>query len=170
MSGVVQYVRWAGQFLATAALASVAAAFANWPAYRQVPPDAAVVKLSFTHGADRSSECRRRTPEELAKLPPNMRRPLECPRERRAVVTELAVDDRTIFAASLPPGGLWRDGPSRVYKRFTLPAGDHIIVARLRDTPRLSGFDYEHTAKVTLRPGQSLAIDFRPELGGFVFR
>lgn len=170
MSGLAQYVRWVGRFLVMAALAAFAAAFADWPAYRQIPPDTAVVKLSFTHGADRSAECRRRTPEELAKLPPNMRRPMDCPRQRRAVDTALSIDGRTIFVASLPPGGVWGDGPSQVYKRFTVPAGEHTIVARLRDTPRPGGFDHERTATVFLQAGQSLAIDFRPELGGFVFR
>jgi hypothetical protein len=170
MSGLVHYVRGAGQFLLMTALAALAAAFSDWPAYRQIPADAAVVKLSFTHGADRSAECRRRTAEELAKLPPNMRRPMDCPRERRAVDTELSLDGRTIYAASLRPSGLSRDGPSQVYKRFSVPAGEHTIVARLRDTPRPEGFDYERTLTVMLQPGQSLAIDFRPELGGFVFR
>lgn len=170
MSQFAQPLRWAGQFIVLTAVAAFAAALADWPSYRQIPADAAVVKLSFTHGADRTAECRRRTPEELAKLPPNMRRPLECPRERRALYAELAIDGRTIFAASLPPGGLWKDGPSQVYKRFTVPAGEHRIAARLRDTPRPEGFDHERSEALSLQPGQSLAIDFRPELGGFVFR
>lgn len=170
MRELSRYARWAGQFLVIAALAAFAAAFADWPAYRQIPAGMAVVKLSFTHGADRSAECRRRTPDELVKLAPNMRRPMDCPRERRAVDAELSIDGRTMFAASLRPSGLWRDGPSQMYKRFTVPAGEHTIVARLRDTPRPDGFDHERTATVLLQPGQSLAIDFRPELGGFVLR
>jgi hypothetical protein len=153
-----------------AGVTAAAAALSNWPVYRQIPDEAAVVKLSFVHGADRSAECRRRTPEELARLAPNMRRLMDCPRGRPSVATELAIDGRTLFSASLPPSGLSDDGPSRVYQRFVVPAGEHTIVARLRDTPRPDGFDHERTATVTLRPGQSLAIDFRPELGGFVFR
>jgi hypothetical protein len=164
------YARWVGRFLVLAALTAFAAAFSDWPAYQQIPQDAAVVKLSFTHGADRSAHCRRRTADELAKLPPNMRRPTECPRARPALDVELSIDGHAIYAASLPPSGLSRDGPSQVYKRFTVPAGEHVVVARLRDTPRQDGFDHERTATVTLQPGQSLAIDFRPELGGFVFR
>jgi hypothetical protein len=160
----------AGQFAFLAAVAAFAAAFSDWPIYRSIADGAAVVKLSFAHSADRSAECRRRTPEELAKLPPNMRRPMDCPRERRPIATELSIDGEVVFAADLPPSGLSRDGPSQVYRRFVVPAGEHMIVARLRDTPRPSGFDHERAEKVTLRPGQSIAIDFRPELGGFVFR
>jgi hypothetical protein len=51
-----------------------------------------------------------------------------------------------------------------------VPAGAHVVVARLRDTPRDEGFDYERTEQVSLAPGQSLALDFRPGLGGFVIR
>jgi hypothetical protein len=49
-------------------------------------------------------------------------------------------------------------------------AGNHRIVARLRDTPRTAGFNHERSATVTVAPGQSLALDFRPEQGGFVWR
>lgn len=170
MNGPRAYALWAGRFAVLVAVAALTAALADRPAYRQIPENTAVVKLSFSHGADRSAECRRRTPEELAKLPPNMRRPMDCPRGRRPVDVELTMDGRTLYAASLPPSGLSGDGPSRVYKRFVAPAGEHVIVARLRDTPRREGFDHERTAKLTLEPGQSLGIDFRPELGGFVFR
>jgi hypothetical protein len=170
MREAMQAFKTIGQFVVLAALAAFAAAFSNWPVYRSTPDDAAVVKLSFTHSADRSAECRRRTPEELAKLPPNMRRPMDCPRERRPIATELSIDGHVVFSAELPPSGLSRDGPSQVYRRFVVPAGEHTIVARLRDTPRASGYDHERAATVTLRPGQSMAIDFRTELGGFVFR
>jgi hypothetical protein len=165
-----QAVRAVAQFLVLAGLTAFAAAFSDWPAYRSIPDGAAVVRLSFTHSADRSTECRRRTPEELARLPPNMRRPMDCPRERRSLATELSIDGQVVFAADLPPTGLSRDGPSHVHRHFVVPAGEHTITARLRDSPRVSGYDHERTEKVMLRPGQSLAIDFRPELGGFVLR
>ena len=32
------------------------------------------------------------------------------------------------------------------------------------------GFDYERRAEVELAPRQNLAIDFRAETGGFIFR
>jgi len=159
-----------GQFAALTTLAAFAAAFSNTPAYRQIPADMGVIKFSFSHQADRSQECRRRTPEELAKLPPNMRRPMDCPRARRSLFAELTIDGQVVFSEELPPSGLAKDGPSQVYRRFAVPAGKHTITARLRDTPRMAGFDHERTETVTVTPGQSLALDFRPEHGGFVWR
>ncbi|HHH45878.1 MAG TPA: hypothetical protein ENK53_02580 [Thiotrichales bacterium] len=152
----------------TIALSLFAATFDDWPSYRRIPDDMAVLKFSLTHGSDRSSLCRRRTREELKKLPPNLRVPMECPRERPPVVTELVVDGRTLFAKALPPSGIAGDGPSRLYKRFLVPPGEHVITVRLRDTPRQEGYDYETTRRVTLVAGQNLSIDFRHEVGGFV--
>jgi hypothetical protein len=159
-----------GQFVVLAALVGFAAALSNAPAYQQIPADTGVIKLSFSHQADRSHECRRRTPEELAKLPPNMRRPMDCPRERRGLFAEFEIDGVMAFRGELPPSGLAKDGPSQVYRRFTVPAGSHTVTARLRDTPRTDGFDHERTETVTVAPGQSLALDFRPEHGGFIWR
>lgn len=170
MSAPVSVPRLAGLFVVMAAVMALAAAFSDAPAYRQIPPDTGVIKFSFSHSADRARECRRRTPEELAKLPPNMRRPLECPRGRRGIVAELTIDETTVFSGEIPPSGFAKDGPSQIYRRFLVKAGSHTVTARLRDTPRTDGFDHERTEAVTVAPGQSLALDFRPEHGGFVWR
>jgi hypothetical protein len=158
------------QFAVLAGLAAFAAAFSNAPAYRQIADDTGVIKLSFSHQADRSQECRRRTPEELAKLPPNMRKLMDCPRTRRGISAEFEIDGVMVFSGEISPSGLAKDGPSQIYRRFTVPAGSHTVTARLRDTPRPAGFDHELTETVTVAPGQSLALDFRPEHGGFVWR
>jgi hypothetical protein len=164
------WVRIAGQIVVMAAIFAVVAAFADWPRYRQIPPQSAIVKLSFTHGSNRAAECRRRTAQELAKLPPNMRKPLECPRRRGSIYVELDLDGRTIYRASLPPGGISGDGPARVYQRFLVPAGAHTLAVRMRDTPRSEGFDYARSDNVVLSPDQNFVVDFRPEALGFVFR
>lgn len=143
--------------------------FSDRPAYTHFPPDMALIKLSFAHGANKE-ECRRRTDEELARLAANMRRPLVCARERLPVTVELLLDGEPLYHAVLPPTGLAGDGPSRTYQRFAVSPGRHELSARLRDSDRSEGFDYERSAVVELAPGQSLAIDFRPEMGGFVFR
>jgi hypothetical protein len=141
----------------------------NRPAYTRFPADMALLKLSFAHGAHKE-ECRQRSAEELAKLAPNMRRPAACSRERLPVTVELLLDGKPLYRAVLPPTGLAGDGPSRAYERFAVPPGRHELVVRLRDSDRRDGFDYERTATLELAPAQSVAIDFRPEMGGFVFR
>ena len=138
--------------------------------YRHFAEDKALIKLSFTHGAARPTDCRRLSAEELARRAPNMRRPTECARGRLPVFTELIVDGETLFSASLPPTGLAHDGPSRVYRSFVVAPGRHRLVIRLRDTARSDGFDYSREADVELAAQRNFVIDFRPEGDGFIFR
>lgn len=165
----MKYLRLAGQFIVIVALFAAVATFADWPSYRQFPRGSAVVLLTFVHGADRKAGCRQLTSEEIGKLPPNMRRVQDCPRRRPPIYVELDLGGRKIFDANLPPTGIAGDGPSRVYRRFVVPAGKYDIAVRMRDTPRVDGFDHENEKAITLVPDQMFVIDFRPESGGFVF-
>lgn len=161
---------WLGQAAVYGLLALGIGYCSSNPDLTRFPPDMALVRLSFAHGAERREPCRTRSPEELRELPPNMRRPQACSRERLPVLVELELDGEVLYRASLEPTGLAKDGPSRVYERFRVPAGRHQLTARLRDSRRAEGFDYERQVDVDLRPRQSLAIDFRSETGGFVVR
>lgn len=140
------------------------------PGYRPFAAGQALVKLSFSHGAPRQENCHRLSVEELARLPPNMRRPVECPRRRRDVLVEMFIDGRIALRAALPPSGIAGDGPSRIYQRFPVPAGVHELRIGLRDTARFDGFDYEFSRRVELAQYQNLVIDFAPTSGGFYIR
>lgn len=165
-----KWIRYIGQAVVYGAVAAGIGYFASNPWIEQFPSDSAQLKLSFAHGAQRKEECRRLTPEEIAKLPPNMRRPTTCGRERVPIRVQLVVDGKPIYDEILKPTGLAGDGPARVYQKFVVPPGRREIVARLRDSTRTEGFDYERRHTVELEPLQSLAIDFRADQGTFVFR
>jgi hypothetical protein len=163
-------LRIAGQFLVILALFAGVAFLSDRPLFRQIPENSAVMMLTFVHGASRKGECRRLSPEEIAKLPPNMRRAQDCPRVRRSIYVELDVDGRNLYRADLPPTGIAGDGPSRVYQRFVLPAGKYEVAVHMRDTARADGFDHERRETVEIAPEQLLVIDYRPESGEFIFR
>ena len=166
MASIVQYI---GQAIAYALFAVVVGYFATQPAYTYFPPDKAQIKLSFGHAGKHETECRRRTQEELNKLAPNMRRPLDCPRGRLPVLIELELDGELIYRAELPPSGLAGDGVSTAYQTFAVEPGQHQLVARLRDSNRSDGFDYEKMAEITLLPKQNFVVDFQPSKDGFLF-
>jgi hypothetical protein len=166
----MKYLRLAGQFIVIAALFAGVATFADWPVYRQIPQGSGIIVLTFVHTASRGTDCRRLSPEEIAKLPPNMRRVLDCPRGRRPIDVELELDGRNVYRASLPPTGIAGDGPARLYERFVLPAGLHEVTVRMRDTPRIQGFDHERKERVMLATDQMFVIDFHPEKSEFIFR
>lgn len=155
------------QILAYAAFAVVLGYFAAAPAYVHLDPEKALIKLSFSHAGERKTECRRLSPEEIAKLAPNMRRALDCPRERVPLLVELFLDDELLYRDLLRPSGLARDGTSTAYQRFPAEPGFHHLVVRLRDTRRSEGFDWELASDIHLVPQQNLVVDFRAEAGGF---
>ena len=161
-------VRYALQVLAYGAFAATVAYFSTSPPYRLRGDDAAVVKLSFSHSAQLVQACRERTPEELAKLPPNMRTKTDCPRQLSEVQVELDMDGKPLYRITTPPTGLRKDGAATVYRRLEIPAGHHLFQARLADGPdRL--FHYAREIDLNLVPGQVLIIDFLTGEGGFVF-
>jgi ferredoxin/coenzyme F420-reducing hydrogenase delta subunit len=140
------------------------------PRHESLGPDEAVISLSFSHAGRPKQPCKPLTAEELARLPPNMRRPRDCPRERWPIEVELIVNQERIYAGMHPPAGLWDDGPSTVYKRFRVPAGEQTLTVRLRDSGRAEGYDYQRTASVRLDPRENLVIDFRADSGDFSIR
>ena len=158
-----------GQAILYAAVAVLTGYFASRPVYQQSAPDMAQIKLSFAHGAARKEECRRLSAEEIARLPRQERRPNTCSRERVRLHVQLQVDDMTILDEKLQPTGLAADGPARIYRKFAVTAGEHVIVARMRDSRGEGPFDYETRRSVVLTPGQNLAIDFKQDAGGFIF-
>lgn len=160
--------RYAAQAVLYALFAVAVGYFSSEPAYRQLGADEALIRLTVSHGAQRKQPCRQRTPEELAKLAPNMRAPLDCPRERAPVTVELELDGVVLDRAVAPPSGLSRDGPSTLYRRIVVPAGAHTVRARLSDNAS-GAFDYVAEREIRLPAGRVLTLDFNAARGGFFF-
>jgi hypothetical protein len=157
---------WAGQILLYGLFALVIGIFANGPSYRALPPGQALLKVSFIHHGERVADCRPYTPEELARLAPNMRTPMKCGRERSPVTIEVDLDGTTVYRHVAVPSGLSSDGASSVYHRLQVPAGEHRIAVRLKDNAGAAAFTHTREATVTLKPAQVLVIDFDPQKGG----
>jgi hypothetical protein len=161
-----RFLTWAGQALLYGLFAVFIGLLSQWPSYQPLPPDTALVKVSFIHHGQRVAECRRLTDEELAKLPPNMRAPTRCERERSPVTIEVDLDGTLVVREVAAPSGLSRDGASSVYHRLQVPAGRHRLAVRLKDSAAVAGFTHTHEATVTLEPAQVLVIDFDADKGG----
>lgn len=144
--------------------------FSIAPAYRYTDPELATIKVSLSHAADRVKECVRLTPEEINARALRGERLNECERERLPLTIELDIDGTRVLHVIAVPSGLWNDGPASVYERIEVPAGEHRISARLRDSARIEGWDYEHNETVRLEPGRYFTVTFRAETGGFTYR
>lgn len=163
-------MRYGAQAVVYLLIAVVTGYLANSPSYVHFPEDRAQIILTLSHGAKPEGECRLLSAEEMARTAANMRRTKVCPRRRLPITVELTLDGRPIYRDMAQPGGLSGDAPSRIYRKFTVSPGRSRLVARLRDSARASGFDYERAADVELKPGQRFVIDFRANAGGFVFQ
>ena len=161
-------LRYALQALAYAAFAAILGYFSTSPAYRLRADDEAVLKLSFTHSARLAHVCRERSDSELAKMAPNMRTRMDCPRERSVLKVELDMDGKPLYRIDALPAGLHRDGAATVYRRLAIPAGRHQFRARLADGPD-GEFRFTGESAMDLAPGQVLIVDFSVDGGGFVF-
>ena len=157
-----------GQVILYGAFAAFIGYFATSPTYHQIPDDVALIKLSISHLGDRA--CRKRTPEELAKMPPNMRAPMDCPRERSDINLEVDLDGEPVFRTVLHPTGLYKDGVSTVYKRFEVKAGTHQLAVRMNDNLVVPGFNFVQDEEITLAPRQVMVVDFNPDQGGLYFK
>lgn len=164
--------RWTGyalQAVCYAAFMAVVGYFSTSPPYVHLPEGKALVKLSIQHAGQRKEACRERTPEELAKLAPNMRSATLCPRERAPVTVEVEVDGKPLFAVTAPPSGFAKDGASSIYRRVAVPAGSHRFVARMRDSAA-GEFTFVADRTVDLQAGRVLVLDFDANRGGWIFR
>lgn len=160
----------AGQALLYAAFAACIGWFSSHPVYHPLEADEALVKLSFSHAAQRKAPCRERSAEELQKLAPNMRAPLDCPRERWPVTVELTLDGKLLTRAVANPGGVARDGPATLYARYQVPAGEHRIGVRVNDDGNVEGFTHQREETLQLAPQRVLVVDFNPGKGGILLQ
>lgn len=148
---------------------AVVGALSVWPDYELVENDRAIVSLVFSHAGERIGECRQLSQDELNELPPNMRKPADCPRERHPVRVEFRSGDSALYRATLLPSGIWADGKSSVYQRVEVQAGMHKLFVGMNDSGT-ENFDYSESVSIDLEPGRNLVIQFDEEAQQFLIR
>ncbi|MFC1664215.1 hypothetical protein ACFL17_01120 [Pseudomonadota bacterium] len=130
------------------------------PPYSQLEEEQAVVTLAFGHAAKRVSECNIISQEELAKLAPNMRKPMDCPRERSPVTIELRLDGKLTIQEVFEAPGLYKDQSIDVYRNIKVPQGEHRLSVWMNDDINVKGPTYQFQQTVRLKPTQRLVLNF----------
>jgi len=158
------------EVLAWAVFAVVVGLLSVWPRYKPVDEGSSIITVTFAHAAQRVGECRILTQEELNKLPPNMRKPSDCPRERHVVHFVLHSGDDVLYDDILLPSGIWSDGKANIYQRVVVAAGRHDVFVGMNDSGSDSGFNYETRTSIDVAPGRNVVVRFDSELEQFTVR
>jgi len=156
--------------VAYAAFAIIVGCFSVWPSLQLIDNDKAMISLSFSYAGERIRECRKLTQEELNKLPPNMRKPDDCPRERLPIRVVFSSNGKALYEAIRMPSGLWRDGSSNVYERMTVEGKNQRLFIGMNQRGESPEFDFSLEKEVELVPGEHLVVEFDDIQQTFVFR
>lgn len=159
------------QIVAFAVFGTCIGYFSRSPTHSLADPGTATLKISLTRATARIEPCVRLSAEEIAQLSPNMRREMQCGRERRPLVLEVSVDGETLVAIEAEPSGVWSDGPVSLYSSHVITPGDHRLIVRLRESGP-GGEDWEITLNehVTIEAGRYYTVTYRDETGRLRFQ
>ena len=141
--------------------------FSFSPPYRQLAEDKAVVTLAFGHAAKRVAECTVLSQEELNKLAPNMRKPMDCPRQRSPVTVELRVNGELEVQDTFQAPGLYQDQSIDVYRNIKVQHGEHRLSVWMNDDVNVDGPTYQFEQTVKLQPAQRVVVSFDAGKNGF---
>lgn len=158
------------EFLMYALFVIVLGVLSAWPGYKLIKEDRAIISLAFSHAGEVVGECRQLTQDELNKLPPNMRKPADCPRQRHPLRIVFRSGDELLYSDTVSPSGIWADGKANIYQRIEVKSGRHEIFIGMNDSGGGAEFDYSNTATVDLQPGRNMLIQFNEELRQFLIR
>ena len=143
--------------------------FSTSPSVRVIEDDEAMITVAFSHAGETRHECRKLSQEELMKLPPNMRKPEDCPRERSPIIIEAMLDGKTVFSETRLPPGVFNDGGVNIYYSSKVPAGKHTFKIQMDDSVRDEGFNHKLTQEIDIVSRQILLVEFEP-LKGFIVK
>jgi hypothetical protein len=155
--------RLLGQLAGYAAFGAVLVLLSHAPGWRPIPPGTALVQIVVQRSGARLQPCRKLSEAELARRAPNMRAAEECPRGRSPVRVTLEIDGRVLVDEIAPPAGLAHDGISNLYRRLSVPAGEHRLRLRVQDDLRAPQRAEERSRTVRLEAGQVFVIGYSIE-------
>ena len=167
MAGIKnQFLRYLLQAFNYAIFMALIWYFATSPSIRVIEDDQAMITVAFAHAGETREECRRLSQEELMKLPPNMRKPEDCPRERSPIIIEATLDGKSIYNKTMLPPGIFNDGGVNIFYSSKVPAGKHSFKIKMDDSVRKQGFNHVFEQDIEIKPQQIVLVEFDP-LKGF---
>jgi hypothetical protein len=125
----------------------------------------ALIRLSWRTVGERIEECRKPTEEELAALPPHMRRQEICEGRTTPFRLDVAIDGTAVFADRILPGGAHHDRPVYVLREFPISPGRHRLQVRFEvelppESARAARAPLTLDETLTLEPGRIALVTY----------
>lgn len=118
----------------------------------------ALIRLSWRAAGERVEECRIPSEEELAALPPHMRRAEICEGRLAPFRLSVSIDGSAVFEDLIRPAGTRRDRPVYVLQEFPVSPGRHRLEVRF--APQLPEGD-ERANRAPLILDETLVLEPR---------
>jgi len=150
-------------------LALVVAQFSVAPTYSPIDEDSAQLTLTMRHETERVQPCVELSSDEIKERLERGEEIPECPRERVPAYVELSIDGEKLLDKRYSPSGVFNDGPAYAYEKITVPAGEHEVEIRMRDS-RKDVYNYTFTEEVEFDEAESLVIEFDEDAQEFGIR
>lgn len=122
--------------------------------------------VSFRQPGRIAELCRDLSPEEVAALPPHMRRTRECERARVPVTLRVLLDGEPVHESSHEGAGLWNDGESVALIRLTPGTRRSLVRVEIEDGTDSEGVAFADEREITFKRGSRRVILFDRN-GGF---
>jgi hypothetical protein len=138
--------------------------FSVAPGYQYADGQSSVLKLVVRHSGFLLGECRVVSQQELMELPPNMRKPQDCPRGKAPMSVSLLVENEVFYDGIIKPSGIHSDGVLALYQQFNIPPG-HVSVRLAIESGKQDPQLFKR--EIDVRPSDVLLLEYHDS--GFSF-
>jgi hypothetical protein len=128
--------RWPGRLLVAGLLAGLLGLLSDLP--YGAPASQGLLRLAWRTVGEQVQLCRRRSAEELSRLAPHMRQPLDCRVRTLPYRLQVRVDGTQRVARAVAPAGARGDRPLYVQEELALAPGPHRLELAFTVAPGLA--------------------------------
>ena len=127
---------WPGRIAVAGIVLGLIAGLSNLPYGRE--PREALLRLAWRAVGEQVQLCRERSAEELNRLAPHMRQPLDCHARTLPYQLTVHIDGARRLARVVTSVGAQGDRPLYVQEELALPPGEHRLEIRFAPSPALA--------------------------------
>ena len=142
--------------------------------FGELPTEQSELRLSLRSDRGYTEVCVTRTPEELLKLPPQMRKPRHCERSILEYGLMVTIDGQRVVDERLRPGGAFGDRPVVVDSHVPMQSGERTVslwfgplVTDIAEGASIPAAYELPTTTMSFVPGRAILVELETGERGF---